>query len=311
MSKSQYTRRAFMVKRRRRRRGRDRQDRGSARRPAGSGLLFGHRPERPRPLRHHRRRNAGLWPPGQRDPAAGRRMRGGVRPLRRPPHARQGDRRTEAAHDPALPGAARQPGDRLPDRRGSRPLAQAPRRGGGPGGKGRVLREADVALRRRRHRDGGRREGDRPHRPGRLAARQLGDLHEGEGADREGRDRRPDARRGLARPQRPQRGVAVSSSAGPLPADARLGHLAERRAQAPLRREGLRALALLEGVRHGRRRRPARSPRQRHDVHARLERAAQARHGHWAGSCASRTDATCRTCTRRCSTTEGRRSTCG
>src|SRR5207245_5021641 len=40
-----------------------------------------------------------------------------------------------------------------------------------------------------------------------------------------------------------------------------------------------RALALLEGIRHWPCRRSTRPSRQRHELHARLERAAQARHG--------------------------------
>ncbi len=58
---------------------------------------------------------------------------------------------------------------------------------------------------------------------------------------------------------------------GPVAFEPRLGHLAERRPEDPLRPDPLRPLALLEGVRHGRGWRPHGPPHQRHAVHARLE----------------------------------------
>src|SRR2546426_11821083 len=63
------------------------------------------------------------------------------------------------------------------------------------------------------------------------------------------------------------RRVAVSAAARSLAADSGLGYLAGHGAQARVRSLPLRALALLEGVRHRGRRRPAGPPHQRHDVH--------------------------------------------
>ena len=106
--------------------------------------------------------------------AAGRRMRRRLRPLRRPPHAGQGDRaRRSCRYHAALSGAARQQGHRLHRGRRPRSLAQADRGRRGQRRQGHLLREADVAHRRRRLRDGGRGEEERAHRPDRLAARQL------------------------------------------------------------------------------------------------------------------------------------------
>src|SRR2546430_17165399 len=59
------------------------------------------------------------------------------------------------------------------------------------------------------------------------------------------------ARKPLERAQRADRAIDNPDDAGPVAADARLGHLAERRAEAPVGSEHLRALALLEGIRHG------------------------------------------------------------
>src|SRR2546429_5152512 len=79
----------------------------------------------------------------------------------------------------------------------------------------------------------------------------------------------------MARTQRPHRRLAVSAAARSLAADSGLGYLAGHGAQTRVRSLPLRALALLEGVRHRGRRRPAGPPHQRHDVHVRDQRAAE------------------------------------
>src|SRR5437870_5535685 len=77
----------------------------------------------------------------------------------------------------------------------------------------------------------------------------------------------------MARTERPHRCVAVSAAARSLAADSGLGYLAGHSAQARVRSLPLRALALLEGVRHRGRRRRAGPPDQRHDVHVGDQRA--------------------------------------
>src|SRR5437763_653915 len=141
---------------------------------------------------------------------------------------------------------------------------------------GHLYREADVAYGGRGRRDGGRRQEERPYSPGRLAACQLADLRQGQRDDRAGRARRAHARGRLERPERSDRRVGISTAPRLVAADARLGHLAERRAEAPAGSEHLRALALLEGIRYGGGGRSARPSHHRHDVHARRQRAAQA-----------------------------------
>src|SRR5437016_10105197 len=79
----------------------------------------------------------------------------------------------------------------------------------------------------------------------------------------------------MARTQRPHWRVAVSAAARSLAADSGLGYLAGHGAQARVRSLPLRALALLEGVRHRGRWRPAGPPHQRHDVHVGDQRAAE------------------------------------
>src|SRR6266571_2354062 len=69
----------------------------------------------------------------------------------------------------------------------------------------------------------------------------------------------------MARTQRPHRRVAVSAAARSLAAASGLGYLARHGAQTRVRSLPLRALALLEGVRHRGRRRPAGPPHQRHE----------------------------------------------
>src|SRR6184192_1295124 len=69
----------------------------------------------------------------------------------------------------------------------------------------------------------------------------------------------------MARTQRPHRRVAVSAAARSVAADSGLGYVAGHGAQTRVRSLPLRALALLEGVRHRGRRRPAGPPDQRHD----------------------------------------------
>ena len=106
-------------------------------------------------LRHDRHRHAGVGAAGGLDRTAGNRMRGGLRSLRRPAHAGPGDHREgRPAGDSSLSGPAGQQGYRLHRGRRSRPLAQT---GGGRRrqcGERHLLREADVAQRRRWSRDG-------------------------------------------------------------------------------------------------------------------------------------------------------------
>src|SRR5213596_1446967 len=71
-------------------------------------------------------------------------------------------------------------------------------------------------------------------------------------------------------------GVGVSAAPRSLPEESRLGYLAGDRAQAAVRSVHLRALALLEGVRHWRGRRPAGAPDQRDDVHGGYQHPAHA-----------------------------------
>ena len=131
--------------------------------------------ERSRPLRHDRNRHAGLRPAGaaqSRFPAWN---------ASAPPILYDG-RHTlakEITGNPSLPdhaplsGTARPQGHRLHRRRRARSLAQA------SGGRclqrrqGHLLREADVAHRRRRLRHGGCGEEEQSHRADRLAAGQL------------------------------------------------------------------------------------------------------------------------------------------
>ena len=108
------------------------------------------------------------------------------------------------------------------DRRGRRERRQ-----------GHLLREADVAQRCRRPRDGGRGEEERADRPDRIAAHELRPLREGTGTRRTRRARRSATRGRLAGPQQSERGVGVSAAARPLPRDAGLGHLAGGRSEAP------------------------------------------------------------------------------
>ena len=143
--------------------------------------------ERPRALRDHRRRHAGQRAARHCHPAAGRRVRGRLRSVRRTPRAGARDRAPRSPRDAPLSGAARQQGHRLHRRRRSRSLAPADRRRRRERGEGHLLREADVAQRRRRRRDAGRGEEERTHRADRLAARELADLRQGEGDDRAGR----------------------------------------------------------------------------------------------------------------------------
>ena len=73
------------------------------------------------------------------------------------------------------------------------------------------------------------------------------------------------------RPQRSHRSLGISSAARSVPAESRLEYLDQRRAENPLQPRTLRPLALLEGIRHRRRRRFNGPPDHRHDVHSRLE----------------------------------------
>ena len=65
---------------------------------------------------------------GRVHPAAGRRVRRRVRPVRRATRAGARDRAAGSPRDAPLPGAARQQGHRLHHRRGARSLAPADRR---------------------------------------------------------------------------------------------------------------------------------------------------------------------------------------
>src|SRR5207247_550654 len=80
--------------------------------------------------------------------------------------------------------------------------------------------------------------------------------------------------------QRSYRRVGVSTAARSFSSNARLGYVAGCRSKAGFRSTPVRALAVLEGIRHWRSRRSARPPRQRHDVCAWHQRAAEAHHGH-------------------------------
>ena len=136
------------------------------------------------------------------------------------------------------------------------------------------------------------------------------DLQESQGDGRAGHARRPHDDRRLARPQRSHRRLGISTALRSLPAKPRLGHLARHGAQARLQPGNLRALALLEGIRHRCRRRSARAPRQRHDVRAGLERAAEDEPWPSAASCAGKTAATCPTSTAASISTATSPSTC-
>ena len=68
--------------------------------------------------------------------------------------------------------------------------------------------------------------------------------------------------------------LGISAAARPFAGEPRLGYLAERRAEDSIRQVPVRALALLEGIRHRCRRRSDGPPDQRHAVYARLERGA-------------------------------------
>ena len=256
-------------------------------------------------VRHHRCRHGGLGPAasaaltlpgvecvGAADLYDGRHIAGA------------GDHREPqpAGHAP-LPGTARPQGRRLHSRRRARPLAQA--RGGGrlQRRQGHLLREADVAHRRRK----ASRWWRRPKRTT-ASCRSV---------------RSASARRSAPRPAScitqgaigevemvelslgrndPDRRVGVSAAARSVSAEPGLGHLAERCAEDPLQSRALRALALLEGVRHGRRRRPDGAPHQRHACSRSAGMRSRARRRPWAASSAGRTAAICRTCTSCCST---------
>ena len=66
----------------------------------------------------------------------------------------------------------------------------------------------------------------------------------------QGHARRNDAGRGMARAQRSYRRVGISAAVRSIAADSRLGHVARHGAKAGIRSLHLRALALLEGIRH-------------------------------------------------------------
>ena len=138
----------------------------------------------------------------------------------------------ESAHHAALSRIAGEQGNRLHRGRRSRPLAQTGRGGRGQRGQGHLHRKAHVAHRRRRRGDGRGRKKERTHRAGGLAAREFGDLRQGQGTGGAGSARRPDAGGRVARPQRSHRSLGVSAAHRSFPADAGLGYLAGNRAQA-------------------------------------------------------------------------------
>ena len=91
--------------------------------------------------------------------------------------------------------------------RRARSLASTNRRGRRERRQGHLLREANVAQRCRRPRDGRGGEEERADCPDRLATNELRPLREGTGTGRQGRPRRSSTRRRIARPQQSQRGV--------------------------------------------------------------------------------------------------------
>ena len=152
--------------------------------------------QRSRPLRHRGRRHGRLRPAHDRHPASRRGMRGRRRSLRRPPRTGKGDRRQADSDHAPLQGTARLERHRRHRHRGARPLAQAGGGGRRERGQGRVLRKAHVAQSGGRAGDGRGGDEDRPHRADRRAAHKFGALRQGEGTDRQGRDRRVESDRG-------------------------------------------------------------------------------------------------------------------
>ena len=149
--------------------------------------------KRPRPLRHCRRGDGRQRRACNGRRAARHRMRCSGRSLRRPPHP--GPRNCRQAHQDhaPLPGTARRQEHRRNPHRRPRPLAQAGRGRRARRRQGRVLRKTHVAQSGRWPRHGGGSQEDRSHRADRRAAHQFRALRQGQGDDRERRDRRPES----------------------------------------------------------------------------------------------------------------------